>query len=137
MTPVPFSLHHLGLAARRPESARKFAQALGYTIGPTVHDPLQNVDLAMCDHPSMPSIEIVTPGKAPGPLSGFLRSASELVYHLCYDVESIERAAKTLAEHIGSLRCVSEPKPAVLFDGRPVAFYVVPGAGLVELLERA
>ncbi len=137
MNALPFSLHHLGLAARRPESARKFARALGYSIGETVHDPLQSVDLAMCDHPAMPSLEIVTPGKEPGPLAAFLRTVSELVYHLCYEVDDIDRAAKTLAEGVGSLRCVSEAKPAVLFGGRPVAFYLVPGAGLVELLERA
>lgn len=137
MSAQPFTLHHLGLAARRPESARKFARALGYSIGETVHDPLQSVDLAMCEHPAMPSLEIVTPGKAPGPLSAFLRSASELVYHLCYEVDEIDRAARKLADDVGSLRCVSERKPAVLFGGRLVAFYMIPGAGLVELLERA
>ncbi len=134
---MKFSLHHLGLAARRPESARRFAQTLGYTVGPTVFDPLQNVDLAMCDHPAMPSLEIVTPTREPGPLSSFLRSVSELVYHLCYEVEDIERSAQTLARDVGSLRCVSDAKPAVLFGGRLVAFYLVPGAGLIELLERA
>jgi hypothetical protein len=31
--------------------------------------------------------------------------------------------------------CISEPKPAPLFGGRPVSFYNVAGIGLIEILE--
>jgi methylmalonyl-CoA/ethylmalonyl-CoA epimerase len=184
MNKLPFTFHHLGLAARRQDSARRFAEALGYQVGETVLDPLQNVELAMCTHPRMPALEIVTPAPVgppasapragasssqtphsppvpvagpqasalraeasssltphsppaarPGPLGQLLRTSTELVYHLCYEVPRIDTALEAIRGTIGTPRCVSEPKPAVLFDGRRVAFYLMSGCGLVELLE--
>jgi methylmalonyl-CoA/ethylmalonyl-CoA epimerase len=137
MTKLPFTFHHLGLAARRQDSARRFAEALGYQVGKTVLDPLQNVELAMCTHTRMPALEIVTPAATPGPLGQLLRSSTELVYHLCYEVPHLDTALEAIRGTIGTPRCVSEPKPAVLFDGRRVAFYLMSGCGLVELLEAA
>jgi methylmalonyl-CoA/ethylmalonyl-CoA epimerase len=159
MNKLPFTFHHLGLAARRQDSARRFAEALGYQVGETVFDPLQNVELAMCTHPRMPALEIVTPAPVPGPpasapragasspqtphsppatpgpLGQLLRTSTELVYHLCYEVPQLDTALEAIRGTIGTPRCVSEPKPAVLFDGRRVAFYLMSGCGLVELLE--
>jgi hypothetical protein len=132
---LPFRFHHLGLAARRVEPAKHFAQILGYQLGPEVHDPLQNVKLVMCTHSTMPAMELVTPTDEPGPLNSLLRQSTELVYHLCYEVPRIEEALTFIRAKVASFRCVAEPKPAVLFGERLVGFYLLPGAGLVELLE--
>lgn len=53
-------------------------------------------------------------------------------YHNCYEVEDIASAIDALAQ----ARCVlaREPRPAVLFGGRQVAFLYSP-LGLLELLE--
>jgi methylmalonyl-CoA/ethylmalonyl-CoA epimerase len=56
---------------------------------------------------------------------------------LCYEVPRIDTALEAIRGTVGAPRCVSEPKPAVLFDGRRVAFYLMSGCGLVELLEAA
>jgi methylmalonyl-CoA/ethylmalonyl-CoA epimerase len=137
MKKLPFTFHHLGLAARRQDSARRFAEALGYEVGPSVVDPIQNVELTMCRHARMPALEIVTPTKTPGPLGQLLKASTELVYHLCYEVPRLDSALEAIRGTVGTPRCVSEPKPAVLFDGRRVAFYLMSGCGLVELLEAA
>ncbi len=135
MKRLPLRFHHLGLAARRPEPAARFARALGYDVGKGLFDPEQSVHLCMCDHPTMPRLEIVTPGEGSGPLNGLLRTQSELLYHVCYEVESVDQVLDQLRTDVGPVRCVSEPKPAVLFDRRRVGFYMVSGIGLVEFLE--
>ena len=135
MSSLPFKFHHLGLAARRLNPAKCFAQVLGYQIGPEVHDPLQNVNLVMCTHVTMPAMELVIPTDQPGPLNSLLRQSTELVYHLCYEVPGIEAALDLIRDKVSSFRCVAEPKPAILFEHRRVGFYLLPGAGLVELLE--
>lgn len=137
MKRLPFAFHHLGLAARRREAATRFARSMGYEVGPTVRDPLQNVELSMCSHSAMPRLEIVTPTESAGPLTSLLRTHTELVYHVCYEVPDIEGALGHLREDLGNVRCVQPPTPAVLFGQRKVGFYLVPGVGLVELLEAA
>jgi hypothetical protein len=128
------SFHHLGLAVRAPKRARAFLEAIGYMVGETVRDDLQGVHLAMAEHRSMPRVEIVWPSETSGPLEAWLRSASELVYHVCYEVSDREAALATWRAVGSTIREVSPPKPAVLFAGRTVSFHLVAGIGLVELL---
>lgn len=66
-------------------------------------------------------------------VAGAIRRGQSL-YHLCYEVEDVTATLAQLGE-VGCIR-VSGPTPAVLFDGRLVAFLVGP-MGLFELLEAA
>ena len=70
-------------------------------------------------------------------LSRLLRRKDDYGYHVCFAVPSIEQGVRALDD--GAPERVIEvmpPKPAVLFGGARVAFYSVPGLGLVELLEQ-
>lgn len=53
-------------------------------------------------------------------------------YHICYEVTSLEESISELI--LKEAIMVSEPKPALLFDNRRVAFLYLP-YGLVELVE--
>jgi Glyoxalase/Bleomycin resistance protein/Dioxygenase superfamily len=127
--------HHLGLAISGPEAAQRFLSALGYQIGPTIYDPLQGVNLAMCHHISMPDIELIWANKDhPSPIGNMLEKRDGLIYHMCYSTNNIEKTLADLAD-IG-LRAfpLGEPKPAVLFDGLLVSFYNVRHVGLIEII---
>lgn len=131
--------HHLGLAVKMPEQSIRFLEALGYTIGPHVSDPLQNVNLIMCSHQTMPDVEIIFPGIGPGPVDRLLQQHSDgLVYHMCYECDNLAATMASVKES-GAFRlaCISPPKPAVLFDGKPVSFYIVTGVGLIEIIDNA
>ena len=133
------SFHHLGLAVREPEAANTFLYALGYRVGESVYDPLQNVHLQLCDHTEMPDVEIISPAKGAGPLDKLLSPHRDgLVYHMCYFSPNLAATLGAL-EMAPELRvfCVSPPKPAVLFGGKRVSFYVVANVGLIEILEGA
>lgn len=134
--PSPPTFHHMGLAVRAPKRARAFLEALGYAVGAAVRDDRQGVHLAMAEHPSMPRVEIVWPTETSGPLDAYLRSTSELVYHVCYEVDDEASALDRFRGAGAAIRCVSPSTPAVLFSGRRVSFHLVAGVGLVELLER-
>ena len=130
------TFHHYGLALRKDKDAIGFLKPLGYLIGDLVFDPLQNVNLRLCTHASMPAVEIVMPdAQGDSPITPILQRQSEMIYHICYETRDL---AKTLQElDAAGLRClcVSEPKPAILFGGRRVSFYQIVGFGLIELLE--
>ena len=131
------SFHHYGLAVVDPNAARTFLSGMGYSLGNKVFDPLQQVDLIMCRHESMPAVELIFPAATgPSPIKSILRRRPEgIVYHLCYATRSLQESLHLIeAEGLRVLE-VSPPKPAILFDGAPVSFYVIWGLGLIEVIE--
>jgi len=141
MSPSPLSglhlgFHHLGLAVRRPQEAVAFLSAMGYRTGESVLDPVQNVHLMMCAHETEPEVEIIWPSDTKGPLDGMLqRHVAGIIYHVCYVTDDLAAALAGMEKAGLRALCVSPPKPAPLFGGRPVSFYNVIGIGLIEILE--
>lgn len=127
--------HHFGLASRRPEQTLKFLKGLGHEVAMQVYDPLQNVNLWLCPHSSMPTVELVAPAEGQGPLDAILTQSSESIYHLCYETEDLQNSLEALKTGGFRVICVSPPKPAILFDDRRVSFYMIKDFGIIELLE--
>ena len=129
--------HHLGLAVEGPELAKTFLQAIGYTLGMPVNDPQQRVNLIMCHHDTMPSVEIIYRQDSAGPLDHLLaRNRNGLIYHLGYLTEDLDRALELMEEGLGlRVLCLSDPRPAVLFGGKHVSFYEIEGFGMIEIIE--
>ena len=127
--------HHLGLAVKQVENAVRMLQGLGYMIGPTVKDDLQNVNLALCTQPEAPAIEIIYRTETPGPLAAILNLNTFLIYHLCYESENAEKSLAAMRNDQNMVRVISPPKPAVLFGGRMVSFHQIRGFGMIEILE--
>ena len=130
--------HHVGLLTGQPEVACARLQMLGYDCGEPVYDPLQDVVLCMCDGPAgAPRMELVTPRPSNLSLSRLLRRKDDYGYHVCYSSPSISEGLAALGDDtLGRIVEVMAPKPAILFGGARVAFFSVPGLGLVELLEQ-
>lgn len=129
------TFHHLGLAVKTPEPAQRFLTRLGYSECGSVYDELQNVNLIMCSHNTMPDVEIIYPSDNPGPLDKILSSRNELIYHMCYTTGNLEETISAIKEDDIQLRTVSEPRNAILFGDRKVSFYMIRGFGLIEILE--
>ncbi len=125
--------HHLGLAVPSPDQAFLFLAQLGYASGATTFDPLQNVNLAMRHHASMPDVEVIWPGEGPSPIDQMVRRGN-MIYHLCYVTD--DAAASIAAMEAAGLGIYSlgEPKPAKLFGGVQVSFHRVDQVGLIELI---
>jgi methylmalonyl-CoA/ethylmalonyl-CoA epimerase len=129
--------HHFGLASRRPEQTLRFLRGLGHEVAVQVYDPLQNVNLWLCTHLSMPTVELVGPAEGQGPLDAILAASNESIYHLCYETENLDVSLAAMKAGGFRVMCVSAPKPAILFNNRRVSFYRVKDFGLIELLEPA
>jgi catechol 2,3-dioxygenase-like lactoylglutathione lyase family enzyme len=130
------AFHHLGLAVPKPDAAQAFLSSLGYRIGATVYDALQNVHLALCVHPTMPAVEIICPGHGQGPIDRYLQQHKQgLVYHMAFAAADLNAAIAALKAD-PELRAIfwAQPQEAVLFQGRKVVFCVVAGLGLIELV---
>jgi hypothetical protein len=69
------------------------------------------------------------------PIDRVLRRNGPSFYHVCYATPQIDAALAAIEREGFNVIVISEPKPAVLFAGRKVAFLSVDGFGLIELLE--
>jgi catechol 2,3-dioxygenase-like lactoylglutathione lyase family enzyme len=131
------TFHHLGLAVPDPDAAGLFLTAQGYARGKTVFDPLQSANLSMWTHPVAPDIEVICPARAgEGAVAAILDVRPDgLVYHLCYTTPDMDACLDRIEE--AGLRPfeVRDPRPAVLFGGERVAFYLILGFGLIEIIE--
>jgi methylmalonyl-CoA/ethylmalonyl-CoA epimerase len=124
---LPF--HHVGIACRDIDEAAAYygSQYRVESDSGTVFDPLQNAQLRIFNVGTPGAIELVA-----GPVVEKLLRRDFTYYHICYttpDLEATLERART-----GGGRIASEPKAAVLFGGRRVAFVYTP-FGLVEFLE--
>jgi hypothetical protein len=132
--------HHMGLAVAKPDAAVAFLKGMGYTIGQTVCDELQNVNLIFCRGVAMPDIEIVFPtdNETPGPLDAMLANnkLKGVYYHLCYETSDAGTAVEAIKNGGHKIMPVSECKPAILFGNNKVGFYLIKGFGLIEIIEK-
>jgi methylmalonyl-CoA/ethylmalonyl-CoA epimerase len=122
-------VHHVGVACRAIEPVRTWLHATHRVVDDSgvVHDPCQRADLCLLTLDDGPAIELVS-----GEVVAGLVERGHSYYHLCYEVADLATAVSTLTS--GECRPVAPPAPAVLFDGRRVAFLLGP-IGLTELLE--
>ncbi|TXN75923.1 lactoylglutathione lyase [Methylobacterium sp. WL18] len=131
------SFHHFAVATEDVQISSAYLIALGYDRACNAYDPLQGVNLELWHHDTLPDVELVWPSESKGPLSTILKKKGVGIYHLCYEVDDISDAIDAFYEKNLNVLQIVEPRPAVLFDGRLVAFYVVDGFGLIELLCRS
>jgi methylmalonyl-CoA/ethylmalonyl-CoA epimerase len=130
-------LHHIGIAVRSFERSLAYYSLLGYerVNDSIVRDELQFVDLIMLTHKLQPDIELVKPYSSTSPVNKYLKDHGISIYHFCYEVEDFESTIKDLKSKFRIFN-VSKPKPAILFNYRPVTFYFIHEVGLIELLQK-
>jgi methylmalonyl-CoA/ethylmalonyl-CoA epimerase len=130
-----FRFHHLGIAVHDLAKAIPiYHQLFGYelTSGP-FDDPIQKVSVCFLTRGEGDmTLELVT---AQGPDSPVQRTLNQGggAYHVCYEVPKIDDAL----HHMKAQKCgvLSDPVPAVAFQGRLIAWLSTPTRQLIELLQ--
>lgn len=122
--------HHIGIAcsdiAKEINKIKKIHKIMN--ISEIVYDPLQNVNLCMITIEDGFRMELVS-GET---VESFVKKGTT-TYHLCYETDNIFTEITTLLAN-GAIM-VSQAKPAILFDGKLVAFLFV-SYGLIELVQK-
>ncbi|MCD8118261.1 MAG: VOC family protein [Lachnospiraceae bacterium] len=121
--------HHIGIATEdialsQKEIENHFSVA---SVSDTVFDQNQNAYLCMITLDDGYRMELVQ-----GEVVRTLVKRQRYLYHTCYTVEDIDEAIGELLEE-GYFQ-ISEPKEAVLFHNRKVAF-LSGKLGMIELLQ--
>ena len=131
-------LHHIGIVVPSIQSTvRGFADRLEMEWdGVIFHDPVQTVQVTFLRHRliSAPMIELVEPASPDSRVNRFLMRGGGL-HHLCYEVESLATRLESALSK-GSVM-LSEPKPAVAFGYRQIAWICTPEKILIEYLQHS
>ena len=136
MNEYNLEFHHLGLATSDPAKACLFLTGIGYKIGKSIFDPLQGVDLIMCQHKISPEVEVISSNLLVSPILKLKsKHPNGLIYHSCFTTSNLDKSIYNIRKSNLSIICISEPKPAILFDGLSVSFYQLVGFGLIEIIE--
>jgi sugar O-acyltransferase (sialic acid O-acetyltransferase NeuD family) len=130
-----FRLHHLGVAVGDLAVALEwYEKTFGFrrVAGP-VDDPRQGVRAALVvGGAGAETLELVAPLGTDSPAARFVNTEAS-GYHVAYSVADLATAISWCKAQGAVL--IREPSPAVLFDGRAVAWLALPDGQLVELIE--
>jgi methylmalonyl-CoA/ethylmalonyl-CoA epimerase len=131
-----FQLHHFGVLVKNIDTAsERYVRCFGYQIkSAVIHDPLQTALVRFLALPQQPTyLELVSPDGPTSVLQNALKKQGG-VHHVCYATPTMSSAIKHLCEQ-GSI-LVSEPKPAVAFNQRNIAWLMSQDHLLFELVEQ-
>lgn len=126
---MTMKFHHIGIACKNIELEIKNLKKVHKvtSVSRIMEDEMQDASLCMVSTDDGLNIELVS-----GPRTENIVKKGLTYYHVGYSVNDIEASIKDLVGKGAIL--VSGPKPAVLFNGKKVAFLMLP-YGLAELVE--
>jgi len=121
--------HHVGIACEDINEQIEHIKNMhrNVQVSEVVFDKEQNAHLCMITLDDGNKLELIA-----GKVVENLIKKRISYYHVCYEVSNIEQEIARLTQLGGIL--VSEIKPAILFNYKPVAFMQV-SYGLIELLQ--
>lgn len=122
-------LHHIGIAAKDIIESIKTLKNIYEikSVSELVYDVNQNAHLCMLTLHDNSKIELIQ-----GSVVEKLLKKRIFLYHTCYETNEFEKTMKKFI--INGSVIISEPKEAILFEGRRVVFLMT-DMGIVELLE--
>jgi methylmalonyl-CoA/ethylmalonyl-CoA epimerase len=135
MQPRLEAVHHIGIAVRNLEEAKKiFSDALGLACTGEKTVPERGVRVAFLSSANT-TVELLEGIGPDSTVTKFVEQRGAGIHHLCFSVDGVERVIKELEE--SGVRLIDEkPRPGA--EGKPVAF-IHPKSTLgvlIELIEK-
>lgn len=128
-------IDHIGYAVRRIDRAIDAFKELGFNFCEMIDDTDRNVKLAFGEKDGY-RIELVSPldKEKTSPVDQYVDRMPGIPYHICYCSSDFDRDIEALKRR--GYKVIIEPKPAIAFDGKRVAFLMNIGFGLMEIVEK-
>ncbi len=122
------NFHHIGIATSNiQETLSKLKKYFNIIdVSKIVYDANQNANLCMVTLENNVKIELIS-----GKIVDNILKKRQYLYHTCYSVDDIDKTINNLIDDGAFL--VREPKEAILFNNKKVAFLMW-DLGLIELL---
>jgi methylmalonyl-CoA/ethylmalonyl-CoA epimerase len=132
--PAEFIYHHIGYAVENINDSLSLFGNLGYKIvQDIINDKKRKVAIAFVKNGDL-LVELISPLSEESPIRNYLNKMGHTPYHICYEVEDIQKSIGVLKKSRFFL--VEKPSDAEAIENRSVAFLYHPKYGLLELLEK-
>lgn len=126
--------HHIGIAARSIDKCIKAYGELGFAASEIVIEPSQNVKIAFLSKAGHPLMEVIEPLSDESPVSRIIQNSGTTPYHICYEVDDIEKTAEDLEDK--RFRMLFEPLVSEAMDHGLFCYLFSPDIGLIELYQK-
>ena len=125
-------LDHIGYLTGDIEASAKAFVELGYSKGLTYSDDIQKCFICFlkCEDNT---IELVQPYEDNAPMNRMLKKKGTSPYHLCYEVEDVQKTFCTLSEKEGWTPLFA-PVKAIAFNDRLITYFLNAEAGYIEFV---
>lgn len=128
-------LHHIGyVTGNILNTAHEFGY-LGYIQDEIVDDPIQKCKICMLHNPFATTIELVEPYESNKSLQKLLAMKGTSPYHMCYEVEDVQRVFDELSETEGWTP-LFRPVEAAAFNNRLITYFWNEAVGFVEFVNK-
>jgi methylmalonyl-CoA/ethylmalonyl-CoA epimerase len=130
------TLHHYGFATNDVDKTAAQYELFGFRKldKEPIIDPIQNVKLLFLQKENSHTIELVQPISLDSPVSNIIQKAGPSLYHICYEVDSIQQSKAELRQN--GFIAIGDLTPAIAFKNRLICFLYNKHVGLIELLEK-
>ena len=131
-------IHHIGIVVNNISRSLLHYEStnLGKRTGNMITDPLQEVNVQFLRMNSGDSsklyLELIEPIDESSHINSFLKRGGG-VNHLCFEVNNLEEAIESLKKD--GARLISDPKPAIAFNGLNICFIMNNDMTIIELIE--
>ncbi len=129
-----FSFHHIGYATTSIKVTAAFFESIGYHLSDTIMDVEQHVNIALLSKENTPLIELVEVIDEKSPVNNIVKKNGVTAYHICYEVEEIEKAISFLKKKRFVL--LFKPVVAVALESKLICYLYHKDVGLIELLQK-
>lgn len=126
-------IHHIGYLVKKLEKAEKAFLQLGYEVlYPAVHDESRGAMISFMAKDGY-VVELVSPVSLDSVVGGLAKRIGNTPYHICYEVEDLDRSVEELRE--SHYVACGDALPAPALGGRRVIHLIHPHLGMIELVE--
>lgn len=127
-------IDHIGYAVKKIDQARDSFEKLGFCFERLIEDTDRNIKIMFGEKEGY-RIELVCPlnKKKASPIDTYLHHVGPAPYHICYQSEKLDDDIENLKKQ--GFKMIIEPRKALAFGGKRVAFLMNLSVGLIEIAE--
>lgn len=129
-------LDHIGLLTEDVEQTIQTLASILSIVSYThpVIDTLQDVKAIFAKTSKGLLLEFLEPISDESPIKNSIKKNQNLIHHLAYRTDDIERSTKIIRNLRGMP--ISKMKPGIAFDNSSIQFFLLPSGWLIELIEQ-
>lgn len=130
---INLKLDHVGIVTDDIVKTAATYEKLGYKKGDTVVDDIQKVKICFLTNDTS-KIELVEPASEKSSVNKLLKKNGVSPYHLCYEVDDIEKTFDELVEE--GFIPLFRPVEATAFNNRLICYIYHKTTGYIELVNK-